>query len=241
VDVGLYYRAPLDMPALRSAAGDLDHGHRGDAVTDPGGWGAWVNGGAWLHIEGVPVDLIYRDLGRVERCVEEAQLGRFETAYHWGHPHGFVSVIYAAEVARCQVLADPSDALGPLKARLNPYPEPLREALVRQFGGEATFTVFVARHSLPRGDVAYTAGCCYRAIASLMQALHAHNRTYLLNEKGAVASAARLPDTLPDLESQVAAAFALLRPEPSALAEAVEAVAWLVAEGQVLMDERLQR
>lgn len=34
-------------------------------VMVPGGWGPWVNGGAWLTIQGQRVDWIYRDLQRV--------------------------------------------------------------------------------------------------------------------------------------------------------------------------------
>lgn len=52
VDLGLYYRAPLDTEALRRLAAELS----GDTVevTEPGGWGPWVNGGAWLTVEGTP-------------------------------------------------------------------------------------------------------------------------------------------------------------------------------------------
>jgi predicted nucleotidyltransferase len=236
VDIGLYYRDPLDLDALRAAARAVDDERRPDAVTAPGGWGAWVNGGGWLRVEGIAVDLIERDLARVERVVDECHAGRVETHYHWGHPHAFVSTMYAGEVACCRPLWDPDGAIAHLQARLDPYPEALRTALTRQFGEEAAFTVEVARHGLRRGDVAYTAGCCFRAVACLMQVLHAHNRVYLLNEKGAVARAARLPTTVPDLETRVDDAFALLRPAPEALARAVAAVARLVAEGRALAE-----
>ena len=72
VDLGLYYRAPLDTEALRRLASELS----GDTVevTEPGGWGPWVNGGAWLTVESTPVDWIYRDLDHVRRVTEELHL-----------------------------------------------------------------------------------------------------------------------------------------------------------------------
>jgi predicted nucleotidyltransferase len=47
-DLGLYYRPPLDTAALRLLAAEVT----GDAieVTEPGGWGPWVDGGGWLIV-----------------------------------------------------------------------------------------------------------------------------------------------------------------------------------------------
>lgn len=49
-DLGLYYRphTPPDTDALRRLAGELTGGPV--EVTEPGGWGPWVDGGAWLTI-----------------------------------------------------------------------------------------------------------------------------------------------------------------------------------------------
>jgi predicted nucleotidyltransferase len=58
-DLGVYYRGGLDLAALRALAGP------GVEVAAPGEWGPWVNGGAWLRIDGVAVDWILRDLDRV--------------------------------------------------------------------------------------------------------------------------------------------------------------------------------
>jgi Nucleotidyltransferase domain len=59
VDLGLYYRPPLDIAALGALARDVG-GPRAQ-VTAPGGWGPWVDGGGWLDIDGEDVDWIYRD------------------------------------------------------------------------------------------------------------------------------------------------------------------------------------
>ncbi|MBA3827186.1 MAG: DNA polymerase subunit beta, partial [Ktedonobacterales bacterium] len=103
-------------------------------------------------------------------------------------------------------------------------------AIIRQCGGEARFTAFVARHGLPRADLSYTAGCLYRSVASLMQVLCAANACWLMNEKGAVATAAQLPITLPNLGARVAAIYAALAPDALALTHAVDLLDALVAE-----------
>lgn len=105
LDIGIYYRdaAALDTSGLRRVAIALDDEHREDALTPIGGWGPWINGG-WLTVQGQAVDLLYRNLGRVAQYVEAAVAGEVEVIYQWGHPHGFLTTIYAAEVASCKLL-----------------------------------------------------------------------------------------------------------------------------------------
>ena len=59
-----------------------------------------------------------------------------------------------------------------------------------------------ARTAIPKGDQSYIAGCAFRSLACAAQVLFALNRRYLINEKGAVAAAARLPLTIADLTEQ---------------------------------------
>jgi len=82
IDIGLYYQParPPSITALERVAADLDDSGSGNAVTDFGGWGPWVNGGAWLTVEGHRVDWIYRDLGKVERVLSACERG--EVARH---------------------------------------------------------------------------------------------------------------------------------------------------------------
>lgn len=185
-DIGLYYEpeAPIDVGRLAEAAGA--------SVTAIGDWGPWINGGAWLTVEGQRVDLLYRDLGKVRGVIEACVVGRIERVYQPGHPHAFVSSIYMGEVALCRPLWDPDGALASLRQRCMPYPPALAEALIRTFLWEARFALENAAHGRGREDPAYIAGCAFRAVACLCQALFAHNRAYLLNEKGAVAGVERL-------------------------------------------------
>jgi predicted nucleotidyltransferase len=208
-DIGLYYEAalPLDVGALRQVVAMLDDRGAQAEITTIGGWGPWINGGGWLSIAGSRVDLLYRDLDLVSEVIGECQAGRFTCHYQPGHPHGFITTIYAAEVSCCRPLFDPHGVLQSLKQLTTPYPAKLRSALVARFLWEAQFALDNARHGRGRTDTNYTAGCCFRAVASLCQALAALNGEYLLNEKGAVGFVDRLPTCPSAFASRVAALF----------------------------------
>jgi hypothetical protein len=189
-DIGLYYRAgrPIDVAALGKIAAGLDDRGAAASVTPLGGWGPWIDGGGWLLIGGVHVDLLYRDLDRVAAAIDDAQAGKVERFYQPGHPHAFLPTIYMGEAACARLLHDPSGAFATLQRRTTPYPVALAKALRDRFEWEAEFALANARKSLDRGDVAYQAGCAFRAVACLCQTLFALNGVYLLNEKGAVAA-----------------------------------------------------
>ena len=97
-DFGLYYRnnlSPHDVASL---------GWPGQ-VFAPGDWGRIVNGGAWLEIDGVKVDLIYRNLDEVLHWTAEAEQGRFEIQREVGYVAGISTYVLAGELALCEVLA----------------------------------------------------------------------------------------------------------------------------------------
>ncbi|WP_055591079.1 DUF4037 domain-containing protein, partial [Streptacidiphilus griseoplanus] len=185
-DLGVYYRGSLDVAALRALAGPQVE------VAAPGGWGPWVNGGAWLRVEGVAVDWILRDLDRVERVWADCCQGRYEVGVQAGHPLGFWSPCYAGEVALGQVLSDPTGELTGLRERTATYPEPLQEALTAG-AWEAEFLAGAAAKGATRADTLYVSLCLSRAVGVLVQALYASDRRWCLNEKGAMAVAETLP------------------------------------------------
>lgn len=141
VDLGLYYRQPLDVEGLQLLAETLAEARSGPerpTVTRPGEWGPWVDGGGWLRIDGTAVDWIYRDLDRVQKSSTSAQEGSFSFHFQVGHPLGVPDFAYAGEVALGVVLADPSGELAELKDRLATYPPTLAQGVVGQLG-EAYF------------------------------------------------------------------------------------------------------
>ncbi|MER7728664.1 nucleotidyltransferase domain-containing protein [Streptomyces sp. NPDC096323] len=220
-DLGLYYRGAPDLAALAALASDFQGSPVG--VAGPGGWGPWVNGGAWLRVDGVPVDWILRDLDRVEAVWSASREGRFEVGTQPGHPLGFWSPAYPGEVALGHVLTDPHGELTALQRETADYPEPLRAALA-EAAWEAEFSVGAARKSAPAGDRLHVSLCLSRAFGILAQSLHAHHRTWCLNEKGALAAAAALPDTPADFAERVDEALRGLDPA------AVETAAALVRD-----------
>ncbi|MFJ2089053.1 nucleotidyltransferase domain-containing protein [Streptomyces sp. NPDC087901] len=191
-DLGLYYRGAPDLAALTELASTFQGSPV--EVAGPGGWGPWVNGGAWLRVDGAPVDWILRDLDRVEAVWSACRQGRYEVGGQPGHPLGFWSPAYPGEVALGCVLADPHGELTALQRETSGYPEPLRAALA-DAAWEAEFSVEAARKSAPAGDRLHVSLCLSRAFGILVQSLHAHHRTWCLNEKGALAAAAALPKT----------------------------------------------
>ncbi|WP_242624801.1 nucleotidyltransferase domain-containing protein [Krasilnikovia cinnamomea] len=224
-DLGLYYRPPLDVDGLAALARDVAGP---DArVTAPGEWGPWVDGGAWLTVDGAAVDWIYRDLGRVEQAWRDAEQGRYAFHAQAGHPLGVPDFAYPGELALSVVLAERAGELAALRARARVYPPALGAALVAGLW-EADFLVGVARKAVSRGDAAYVAGCLFRLVGVCAHALHGAAHRWLINEKGAVASAAGLPGAPPRFRAEVDAVFTAVDGDPVHLATAVDAAQDLV-------------
>ncbi len=204
-DIGLYFheRAKLDVLRLLEAAKGLVDDPTAAEVTEVGGWGPWIVGGGWLTIAGKKVDLLYRPIESVAKVIRDCHEGSVSMDYQPGHPHGFCSAIWMGEIALCRPLSDSEGALARLKAMTTPYPEALRGALIRRFQWEILFSIENAETAIPRGDQTYLAGCAFRSLACAAQMLFAINRRYLINEKGALAAAARLPLTVDDLAQRV--------------------------------------
>jgi hypothetical protein len=226
VDLGLYYRRPLDVAALGALAREVA-GPRA-AVTRPGEWGPWVDGGGWLTIEGTAVDWIYREVDRVRGSCEDARAGRCRFHAQVGHPLGVPDFTYAGEVALGVVLADPRGELAALRARVSSYPPALGEALVAGLW-EAGFCLDIAAKAVPRADTAYVAGCVFRAVELCAYALHGRAGRWLVNEKGAVAAAGRLPGAPPDFAARAHGVLAHLGDTGEQLRAALTAAADLLA------------
>ncbi|WP_407192834.1 nucleotidyltransferase domain-containing protein [Bradyrhizobium sp. STM 3566] len=203
-DIGLYFKTaiPLDTERVLAAAKDIADDPATTTVTPVGEWGQWIVGGAWLSVEGRKVDLLYRDADAVEAVMESCCAGVVTMDYQPGHPHGFCSAIWMGEIAYCQPLHDPNGVIARLKSIALPYPPALRAALIRRFQWEISFGVENAELAAARGEQTHVVGCLYRSLACIAQVLFALNQRYLINEKGALQEAARLPLTIPHLAQQ---------------------------------------
>lgn len=238
IDIGLYYSRD-NLPSLSelsAALGSLDDRGQPDAVAGYGEWGPWVNGGSWLRVNGEKVDVLLREIERVEDVVNECVAGQPQIFYQVGHPHGFSTVIYVGEVHHNVPFHDPDGTLVRLKALTEPYPVALAKAIVASFGWEAGFALDNAAGGARRADATYVCGCLYRAAACLTQVLFAVNGRYLRNEKGAVAIADGFPLAPQGFRARIDEALGLVRADPGALGEAIDAVCALRDEVMAIAD-----
>jgi predicted nucleotidyltransferase len=219
VDLGLYYdAAALDLPALHATAAEIV-GAPVD-VAGPGGWGPWVDGGAWLRVDGTPVDLILRDVDRVRAQRDRAIRGEFAFHTQLGHPLGFLDVAYAGEAASCRPLIDPGGVIAALREGLDPYPPALRDALAAQLEN-AEFLLGGAAKVLGRGDTAYLQLCCTTVLLWCAHAWHAEVGVWATNEKGLVPAVAGLAIDSGDFSARAAAALAGPAPDHAAVTDLV--------------------
>lgn len=81
----------------------MDDWHRSNLVVPLEVWGDWVNGGGWLVINGYHVNLILRDIERVEQIMKDTEEGIVTANYQTGHPHGYIGAMYRGELAISKV------------------------------------------------------------------------------------------------------------------------------------------
>ncbi len=187
IDIGIYYTSDqLDLSKLQVAAQQLDDEHRTNLIAPPGGWGKWVNGGAWLNVNGFPLDLILRDTQRVKTAVEECENGIVSAHYQPGHPHAFLNTMYRGELAICRLLGDPSTEFIHFKQNAESYPVKMKTEILNLFNFEADFSSALATKYCSKNDPYYVTAHLIRSISSLNQVLFALNEQYCLNEKKAV-------------------------------------------------------
>lgn len=194
LDVGLYYfeNAPFAIPAIQQIA-ERVAGTGGATVTDFYAWGAWVNGGAWIHAPQGKVDFLYRNLDQIQRTFTEAQQGIAHHDYDQQPTHGFYSVIYLAETQICLPLYDPAGLIARLKGQVEPYPTLLKQKIVADSLWGAEFTLLHARAFAGQGDIYNTVGCLTRTTGNLTQALFALNERYFMRDKKVMTTIATFP------------------------------------------------
>jgi predicted nucleotidyltransferase len=170
-DLGVYYRAsrraldPADVRAL---------GHEGH-VSELGEWGPVVHGGAWLTVGGLPVDVLFRDLDRVEAAMVDASRGAFAIVAQNGHVAGAPTYLPVGELALCRPLAGelPRPTFG----------RRLGRAARERWAGQARVALMFALGHARGGDPVGCAGALAVACLSAAHGRMAAVRTWVLGEK----------------------------------------------------------
>lgn len=224
IDLGLYYSdaSPLEVDAIREIAARLP-GSIDPIVSGPYEWGPWVNGGAWLTIEGQRVDLLYRSLEDLERVVDDAERG--DHTLHFGQqpPFGFFSATYLGELSIARIFLDPSGRIEALQRRVAVHPEALRRRVVQDHLWSVEFALHAfARKFAARGEVVLTAGTLARCVHGLVLVLFALNRRYVLNDKTLLEETAELAIAPEGLRSRVESLLANVGASPAALERSVD-------------------
>jgi predicted nucleotidyltransferase len=173
-DLGVYYRGALDTAELRRL------GHRGH-VSELGEWGPVMNGGAWLTVDDIAVDVIFRDLDTVERWLRDADRGRFEILMQNGYLAGAPTYVPVGELAINVPVS--GDLPRPL------YPGPLALAASERWRGHAGVSLTFAVIHAAASDPASCAGMLAHAALSEAHARLAARCEWVLNEKRLIARA----------------------------------------------------
>jgi hypothetical protein len=185
-------------------------------------WGPWVNGGAWLTVDGQRVDLLYRNLDQVRRVIADCEAGRIESHYEQQPPFGYFSWTYLGDLHACRPLYDPTGVIAELRGRVRAYPPALRGAIVR---GQLWSAEFTGVH---------TVGCLARVTRSLVQVLFAWNEVFFTSDKTALFEIGGLPAQPDDFAARVTLALAQPGATPAELARTVAAVRALTTETAAL-------
>jgi len=237
IDLYLLYSDadPFSIQSLRELSESVNDTPE-PVVTPIGGWGPWVNGGAWLTINGQRLDFVYRSLDELDRVITEAGEGRYEH-YLPLPPFGFFSGTYLGEIAVCFALFDPDGRVELLKRRVAAYPEAMRKAVVRDYlwAAELGLTAFAPKFASRTGAYG-TAACLSRAVNQMLWALFALNRKYLLDDKTALAEVAEFDHVPQEFGPRVQKALSHLGDSPAELGAAVESITQLHRETVALTD-----
>ncbi|MGH3587687.1 MAG: nucleotidyltransferase domain-containing protein [Pseudonocardia sp.] len=167
-DFGVYYRGGFDAEAL-ARLGYQAH------VAQPGEWGRIVNGGAWMSVGGQRVDVLLRDLDRIEGWWDDAREGRFDIDNVPGHLAGLPTYTTIGEMAIAKVL---SGELPEVE-----FPPRLREVAEARWRWNGGFSLLHAETHLAKGNTAAAAGMLAKAALETAHGVVAARGVWVLNEK----------------------------------------------------------
>jgi hypothetical protein len=170
-DLGVYYRKSMRV----LDPGDVRRlGHVGH-VSELGEWGPIVNGGAWLTVAGVRVDVLFRELDVIEGWLEESTEGRFEVLTQNGYIVGAPTYLPVGELALCDVLYG-------AVPRPN-FPDALAAVAPPHWRGRAQVSLMFARDYARTGNGVCCVGMLTDAVLCTAHARLMQRREWALNEK----------------------------------------------------------
>jgi predicted nucleotidyltransferase len=213
IDLGIYYNRNFNLAYFKRVSAELDDLHRNDCITDIGEWGPWINGGGWLTIDKMPVDILFRETEKVRNTIDECMAGTITIDYQCGHPFGFVNAIYMGEAALCRILLEENTRLKDLKKSLAVFPPRYREASMEKFLWEGKFSLRCGRKAAAGKDVTYASGSLFRSAVCLIYAFYSFHGMYFINEKGSLSRLKKSGAGLPDGFSDTLEETACVRPD----------------------------
>lgn len=242
VDVGIYYReaAPFDVNGIRAAAESLAAPGTVPVVTELYGWGAWVNGGAWIQTPVTKLDFVYRNLDQLRGVIDEGLRGVWRHDYDQQPPYGFRSIVYFAETHHCLPLHDPNGEIRELKQMVSTYPEELKTRIIQDGLWGAEFSLWSCGSFAASGDVYNAAGCLTRAAQFLVHAIFSLNGEYFLNDKHANRMLARFPMAPRDCAERLAGILSRPGRNSTELRQSVESMRQLWADAITLTEGAYQ-
>lgn len=186
IDIGIYYNEEFDIEAFKENASMIEDMNRKDCITNLGDWGPWINGGGWLTIDNIPVDILFRSTRKVSQCIEDCKKGIITIDYQCGHPFGFINSIYMGEVFYCKILYSNSDEIQKLKNSLKIFPTNYKKSAIEKFLWECEFSLMCGKKAVEKDDIVTVSGSIYRSVMCLIYALYAENEIHCINEKGSL-------------------------------------------------------
>jgi predicted nucleotidyltransferase len=247
IDLALYYYPdkPLDVAGLRALADELEGAdpqlelYKERGPTELGGWGAFINGGAWLEIDGQRMDWLYSNIAEVQHAIFDAVAGKSVLHHRPGHPHGFHTHMFAGQVHFAKALYDPTGMFARLKEQVLEYPPKLQAFLIQDFSWQADVALASAEKSAGRGETYYLAGALFECASCLVQILFALNKQFFMNEKGSVDLVETFEVKPKDFAARVHTALGSLGTTATELEERLEGFYKLAEETKQLCAEFL--
>lgn len=84
-------------------------------------------------MNGYHVDLILRDIKRVEQIIKDTEQGIVTANYQTGYPHGYISAMYRGELAISKIQYAKNESLCKLKNQAEIYPGAIKKSLINFF------------------------------------------------------------------------------------------------------------